>query len=112
MKPLTSCVLKIRIKNLNNEFVEKIQFLFRFSKNRNSNKIIEKLYGSEAKDVTYDSEKDLYLLYFTPKETDLFPEDSIVWLDIRPIFTDGSVVPVELLKIKTTATLFTRSDTE
>lgn len=112
MKPLTSCNLNIRVKKLENETIEKIQFLFRVSKSRYSEKITEKVYTSDSADVSYDSDNNCYTLVFTPDETDLFPENCTVYCDIRPVALNGNVIPVKPISIETGFTLFTRGDAD
>lgn len=110
MKPLTSSTLRIRINGLDNKLVEKIDFLFRISEDRHSKKIIQKTYTFESAEIIFDDKNNAYKLFLTPDETDKFPNNSIVWIDIRPILKNKVVVPVKILRFSVTPTLFTRGD--
>lgn len=111
MKPWTTAILKIRIKGLDHDSVERIDFLFKAANDRYSNKIAKKSYFEGSTDVTYAGD-DTYNLHFEPTETDKFPNGSTAWLDIRPVLKNGNVVPVKMLNINITPTLFTRGDVD
>lgn len=110
MKPLTTCILSVRIKDLDNSLVEKIDFIFRTSKNRYSRLILKKKWNEQSSDVTHDEKNNTYNISFKTDETELFASDSEFWLDIRPVLKDGSVPEVGILRKHVSPTLFTRSD--
>lgn len=111
MKPLTNATQQIRIKGLDHDSVERIDFLFKAANDRYSKTIVKKTYSESSEDVTYAGD-DTYNLYFEPSETDMFPNGLTSWLDIRPVLKNGNVVPVKLLSFKNNPTLFTRGDIE
>lgn len=112
MKPLTNNVLRILINGLENEIVKRIDFLFRVSDDRHSKKIIQKTYMHGSAEIVFDSENKAYKIFFTPDETDKFPNNSTAWVDIRPVLKNNVVVPVKMLSFQITPTLFTRSDVD
>ncbi len=109
MKPLTNATLQVRVKGLDHENVERIDFLFKASDDRYSKTIAKKSYSEGSTDVIYAGD-NTYSLHFEPKETDKFPNGSTAWLDIRPVLKNGNVVPVKILNFDITPTLFTRGD--
>ena len=111
MKPLTHGILKIRIKKIEPDFIDKIDFLFKESDSRHSRMITMKTYDEKSEDVIYAGDHT-YELHFSPEETDKFPNGQPYWIDIRPVTKDGIAVPVKMLKCENTdcKTLYTRGD--
>lgn len=111
MKPLTNATLQIRIKGLDHDSVDKIDFLFKASNDRYSKTIAKKSYSEGSTDVTYAGDYT-YNLHFEPSESDKFPNGGAAWIDIRPVLKNGNAVPVKMLSHEITPTLFTRGDVD
>lgn len=112
IKPLTSEDLPISIKNLNNQNVDKIDFLFKKVRNPSADVIVKKTYTNSTNQVEYDKTNEVYKVRLSVDDTGKFLDcmGKTVWLDIRPVIQEDRAIPMELIPVKVAYTLYSRSD--
>lgn len=108
MKQLTTPILQVMI-DLDVEGIDHIDFMF---KQENFQDCTTKLLKTFPTDVTYDSETKIFSIPFTIEDTSIFAQNRLFYMDTRPVYQNGRVLPTEIIELFMCNTLFTEEDIE
>lgn len=108
MKRGTTPTLKVQI-DLDMDQIDHVDFLLKQEKNdRDTLQTVLKTYPSE--DVEYND--GIFYVSYTEDDSRTFTHDTKVWLDVRPVLTNGKIVATELARVFIYPTLFKKNEVE
>lgn len=108
MKRGTTPCLVVAIKPIDFEAIDHVDFLFRQDNSETSCPKLEKQYPT---DVTYDAEREAFLVPLTQEETRRFAPNRNVYMDTRIVLTDGHIPATPIVKLYMHPTLFEGGET-
>lgn len=109
MKRGTTPALPVRLKCRHTD-VDTIEFLFKQQKSESAPAILLKTYPDGG--VTFDDEKELYLISFSEADTWLFAEDEPFYMDTKITLISGQIPETPIVTLRMHPTLFEAPDEE
>ena len=106
MKRGTTPELKVRLY-IDNASTASVTFVFKQTMEEDATALVTKTWTSaEDDDVTYDSERECYLIEWTEAETRLFVANQVFFMDTKPVLTSGKIPETPIVMLKMNPTLF------
>ena len=110
MKRRTTPVIPVRFNRLAVDDIETIDFLFRQERDETSEPYVTKTYPT---DVTYDAERNRYMVPLSEDETALFLEDHEFFMDTKITLKGNGMVPeTNIIRLIMNGTLFDDGEEE
>lgn len=104
MKRGTTPTLPVRV-NIDNASTASVTFVFKQTKEEDATALVTKEWPTDE-EVTYDSEKERYLIEWTEAETRLFVADQVFFMDTKVVLNSGKIPETNIVMLRMNPTLF------